>query len=62
MSKFNPIDFVLVSSDDPLKRDLELTCGKCNLHLCDVQSDDTLRVLVEMAKAHTNSCKRRNDP
>lgn len=41
-----------VQSDDYVKRDLELRCQVCDRHLCDVQDDDELGNLAEMALDH----------
>jgi len=46
------LDFKLVASDDPVKTDLELTCLRCGERLCDAEDDDTLSVLVGMARDH----------
>jgi len=43
-------------SDDPLKRDLELTCDDCGRVLCDVQAGDSLAVLASIAVGHTLVC------
>ncbi|WP_396908067.1 hypothetical protein [Mycolicibacterium sp.] len=48
--------FTLKVSDDPVKVDLEMICEGCDSHLCDVESGDTLDVLVNMAVSH--SCTR----
>jgi hypothetical protein len=53
-------DMKAVQSDDPLKRDLELTCTKCATVLCDIEHDDTLDVLVRIAHAH--DCPRKDAP
>jgi hypothetical protein len=39
-------------SDDPVKTDLELTCIRCDEHLCDIEDADTLRTLVSVALSH----------
>jgi hypothetical protein len=39
-------------SDDPVKRDLELIHVECGEHLCDVEPDDTLGILVSLANDH----------
>ena len=44
--------FRLQASDDPVKTDLELTCQRCGMHVCDVEHGDTLLVLVETAERH----------
>lgn len=53
-------DFELVASDDPAKRELELTCLKCGAHVCDVEAGDGLQTLADMADAHSNllSCRK----
>jgi hypothetical protein len=51
-------DFAAVQSDDMVKADLELTCLRCSLVLCDIEHDDTLSVLVSVATDHAeHSCK-----
>lgn len=45
-------DFAAVASDDEVKSDLELTCLRCGVRLCDVEHDDTLAVLVDTALEH----------
>lgn len=40
------------SEDDPEKTDLEFIHDPCGEHLCDVQDDDTLRVLHSVARSH----------
>jgi predicted RNA-binding Zn-ribbon protein involved in translation (DUF1610 family) len=50
--------FQLRASSDPVKRDLEMTCGVCGDHVCDVEPDDTLLALVKTAEAHRHhACK-----
>lgn len=44
--------FKTLQSDDGVKRDLELTCTVCGEHLCDVEHDDELGVLVLVAQGH----------
>jgi len=44
--------FTAVASNDPVKRDLELTCIVCKERLCDVEDGDTLSCLVMMAEEH----------
>ncbi|SIH34610.1 Uncharacterised protein [Mycobacteroides abscessus subsp. abscessus] len=43
---------VLRCSTDPVKTDLEMICELCEGHLCDVQHEDTLDVLVSVATEH----------
>jgi hypothetical protein len=44
--------FELRRSDDIVKLDLELTCTRCELVLCDAEADDDLTTLVEAAAGH----------
>jgi len=39
-------------SDDDVKRDLELTCVVCGVHVCDVEAGDMLETLVAVAADH----------
>lgn len=41
-----------MQSEDPVKRDLELTCTLCKEHLCDVEASDILAVLLTTAIDH----------
>ncbi|MEV7157231.1 hypothetical protein AB0N77_21825 [Streptomyces misionensis] len=50
--------YVLRSSDDPVKRDLELIHATCGSHLCDAGHNDSLDVLVHVAAAHAAGCNR----
>lgn len=43
------------ASDDPAKRDLELTCTMCGAVLCDIEHGDTLSVLMSMGREHMAS-------
>lgn len=60
-----PVDYWELShfearqSSDCVKRDLELTCNDCGLHLCDIQVDDTLDVLARTATEHIPDCPER---
>jgi len=47
----------LRQSDDPVKTDLEVTCGRCTGVICDAQHDDTLDVLIRTAEHHLNQCE-----
>ena len=47
--------FQLVQSDDEVKRDLELTCLTCGLHVCDAEPDDTLGTLAKAAARHEHA-------
>ncbi|MBA9005856.1 hypothetical protein [Thermomonospora cellulosilytica] len=40
-------------SDDPAKRDLELTCIRCRRVVCDIEHGDSLLVLADTAATHT---------
>ena len=51
-------DYKAVESDDSVKHDLELLCLRCAAHLCDVQHDDSLAVLVAVATDHERECPR----
>ena len=48
--------FQLVQSDDEVKRDLELTCLTCGMHVCDAEPDDTLGTLAKAAVGHEHAC------
>jgi hypothetical protein len=39
-------------SPDTVKSDLELTCDRCDEHLCDIEGNDNLGVLVSIALDH----------
>ena len=43
-------------SDDEVKRDLELIHVVCGKHLCDIEPEDTLGVLVSVAEDHLREC------
>lgn len=43
---------VLVQSEDEVKRDLEVRCSLCNLHICDAEPGDTLDLLYRTAADH----------
>ena len=45
------------SSDDPVKMDMELTCGRCTGVICDVEHDDTLDLLMRTATSHLDGCE-----
>jgi hypothetical protein len=45
-------DFQAVQSDDIVKSDLELTCLRCGEVVCDVEHEDTLETLVNVALNH----------
>ena len=47
--------FQLVQSDDEVKRDLELTCLTCGMHVCDAEPDDTLGTLAKAAASHEHA-------
>lgn len=47
--------FQLVESDDEVKRDLELTCLTCGMHVCDAEPDDTLGILAKAAASHEHA-------
>lgn len=40
------------SPSDPLKREPELVCMKCNETLCDVEAGECLKTLVDVARDH----------
>lgn len=47
------LDYILLlASDDPVKRDLEVTCDRCSEHLCDAEHGDSMRVLLDVAQGH----------
>lgn len=52
---------VLKASDDPVKRDLEMTCTACDAFLCDAEADDDLMVLAEIAVEHLAQCTETED-
>lgn len=54
--------FEAVASDDDLKRDLELTCTKCGEHVCDVEHQDSLSTLENVARDHWQGAGHGNDP
>ena len=41
------------TSDDEVKRDLELTCRSCDEVLCDIEHGDSLDVLVRTVADHS---------
>jgi hypothetical protein len=47
-----PGEFRIMVSEDPAKVDLELTCPDCLAVICDVESGDTLAVLLDTASEH----------
>jgi hypothetical protein len=49
-------EFKARQSDDRVKRDLELIHAPCGTHICDVEPDHDLEVLVRTAGDHFGSC------
>ena len=49
-------EFEARQSDDDVKRDLELTHTVCGAHVCDIEPDDVLAVLVSVAADHFREC------
>jgi hypothetical protein len=45
-------NFVALSSDDPVKRDLELRCNECDELICDIEDGDVLETLVLLVSDH----------
>lgn len=52
MNKIRLEDVVLVVSDDSMKTNLEIICTICAKHLADVQHEDTMQVLYDLAVEH----------
>lgn len=52
VSRYQPGDFALVASDDPLQEDLDLTCLLCGAVPCAVQPGDDLATLSTVAQHH----------
>lgn len=48
--------FIARQSEDEVKRDLDLICDVCGAHLCDIEPDDRLAVLVSVAMDHLPDC------
>lgn len=44
-------------SDDPAKTDFELVHEQCGKHLCDIEHDDTIEVLVSVCANHEQECE-----
>lgn len=45
-------NFVCRASSDSVKTDLELTCRKCEEHICDVEDGDSIQVLMDVIENH----------
>lgn len=45
-------NFQARASSDPVKTDLELTCLLCGESVCDIEHEDTLNILVDVAIEH----------
>lgn len=49
-------EFEARQPDDDVKCDLELIHVPCGTHICDIEPDDTLGVLVSVAEDHARNC------
>lgn len=50
-------DFQLTTSDDDLKRELEVVCLVCGAVVCDAEDGDTLDLLARVdASHHDDTC------
>jgi hypothetical protein len=54
--EINLWEFEARQSDDDVKRDLELIHTVCGTHVCDIEPDDVLAVLVSVAEDHAREC------
>jgi hypothetical protein len=48
-------DFRVVVSSDPVKTDPELWCWLCDTHLCDIEAEDTMGVLLQVITDHATT-------
>lgn len=53
MSMTRLSEFEARVADDEVKSDLELVHVPCGTHVCDIEHEDTIEVLVNVANNHT---------